>query len=72
MTARTLAALLIPPLLLLGPTPLAAAQESPSVTWGVRPADNALGKARPHFGYTAAPGAVISDELLVTNTSGGR
>ncbi|AXX30264.1 DUF916 domain-containing protein [Actinosynnema pretiosum subsp. pretiosum] len=67
MTARTLAALLIPPLLLLGPAPLAAAQESPSVTWGVRPADNALGKARPNFGYTAAPGAVIADELLVTN-----
>ncbi|RLK58225.1 WxL protein peptidoglycan domain-containing protein [Actinokineospora cianjurensis] len=61
---RILAAVTAAVLLALGLPGLAAAQ---NVTWGVRPADSALGANRPNFAYSVAPGAALSDALLVSN-----
>ncbi|MEV0680803.1 DUF916 domain-containing protein [Actinosynnema sp. NPDC050436] len=61
LTALVTGALVV----LLLAAPPASGQDD--ITWGVRPADNALGAGRANFGYTAVPGAAISDELLVTN-----
>ncbi|MFD4636401.1 WxL protein peptidoglycan domain-containing protein [Lentzea sp. NPDC058436] len=38
-----------------------------NVTWGVRPADSALGEKRPNFSYSVVPGAVLTDALAVSN-----
>ncbi|GAA3027607.1 WxL protein peptidoglycan domain-containing protein [Actinokineospora globicatena] len=62
---RFLAAVAAAVLLALGLPGVAAAAQN--VTWGVRPADSALGANRPNFAYTVAPGAVLSDALLVSN-----
>ncbi|MEU5693563.1 DUF916 domain-containing protein, partial [Actinosynnema sp. NPDC020468] len=61
---RILAAVAAALLLVLGVPGLAAAQ---NVTWGVRPADSALGENRPNFAYSVAPGAAVTDSLLVSN-----
>lgn len=42
-----------------------------TVTWGVRPADDTPhGTDRPNFLYTARPGEVLTDALVVANHSG--
>ncbi|WP_026422061.1 WxL protein peptidoglycan domain-containing protein [Actinokineospora inagensis] len=60
---RLLTAIVAVLLVLAGPG-LAAAQ---NVTWGVRPADSSLGANRPNFAYSVAPGAELTDALLVSN-----
>lgn len=52
--------------------PVAASAQSTAdagteVTWGVRTADNAQGESRQNFVYVAAPGATITDAIVVTN-----
>ncbi|GAA2974958.1 WxL protein peptidoglycan domain-containing protein [Actinokineospora diospyrosa] len=61
---RILAAVVAAVLLVLGVPAVAAAQ---NVTWGVRPADSAMGQNRPNFAYSVAPGAELADALLVSN-----
>ncbi|MBM7773233.1 hypothetical protein JOD54_003437 [Actinokineospora baliensis] len=61
---RVLAAITAAVLLVLGVPATAAAQ---NVTWGVRPADSTLGQNRPNFAYSVAPGAELTDALLVSN-----
>lgn len=38
-----------------------------AVTWGVRPADNDLGDGRPNYVYSAEPGDVLSDGMVIEN-----
>ena len=41
--------------------------EDPTVTWGVRPADNEQGAGRPNFSYALEPGARVEDGFVVLN-----
>ena len=52
--------------LVLALAPSAAGAEE-GASWGVRPADGALGFARANFRYTAVPGETIEDALVVSN-----
>jgi hypothetical protein len=47
----------------------AAAPADGPVAWSVKPADNESGNGRANFAYTAEPGQVISDAVVVTNYS---
>ncbi|RFA15383.1 hypothetical protein B7R21_05040 [Subtercola boreus] len=62
-TSTAFAALLL--LGMLVPATAAEAVEGPS--WGVAPADTALGANRANFEYALAPGAVVDDAFEVTN-----
>jgi len=67
--SRALAALLAlaASALMLLPTTTASAADDPTVTWGVRPADNDQGSGRPNYSYTLAPGSTVQDAFVVTN-----
>lgn len=43
------------------------ATEDPTVTWGIRPADNAQGAGRPNYSYELEPGARVEDDFVVLN-----
>jgi hypothetical protein len=56
--------------LTLGSTMAAAApgtSTDKAVSWGVAPANTAIGKDRAHFAYALAPGATLEDALAVVN-----
>lgn len=50
-------------------TPFAQARLEDQVSWGVAPAQNALGSGRAHFDYTADPAGKITDGLTLVNHS---
>lgn len=64
---RGLVALLLAAAVCVGMPATQAAAADDSLTWSVRPADNANGTDRPNFVYQAEPGQVIADALVVTN-----
>ncbi|MEV4515527.1 DUF916 domain-containing protein [Dactylosporangium sp. NPDC049525] len=49
--------------------PFAQARLEDQVSWGVAPAQNALGSGRAHFDYNADPGGTITDGLTLVNHS---
>lgn len=63
--------LLVAALALLAAVVLAqVATADDGASWGIRPADGVHGAARDNFRYTASPGDVVEDVLVVTNHGG--
>lgn len=77
MTSLRLAALVVPLLLAAGPVGPLLADERPApvpsasstLTFGVQPAHGGRADSRSAFTFDVDPGAVVSDELLVVNSS---
>jgi hypothetical protein len=53
---------------LAAPTAASAATTDGGVAWTVQTADNTQGTGRANFTYDVAPGAVITDAMIVVNT----